>query len=167
MAEVKSRSIFSDVIKDQNTEEPSLQEGREACFEYLFQFNEEIEESWIGPDEEKEPLETEIEEFLTCLSQDPTCTQENNQKSWEDWHDMTKEGMPPVTNESKDQEYVNSTENWFQTIVGTQCSSIIKQSEPAPFLASLPALVTPSSPCCAFLEPDTSASASTNFSSSH
>lgn len=74
LVEVKNRSIFLDVIKEQNTHKPSLQGGREASFEYLCQSNEEIEESWIKVDEEEEPLEIKIEEFLTCLSQDPTFT---------------------------------------------------------------------------------------------
>lgn len=40
---------------------------------------------------------------------------------------MPEEGMPPVTNESEDQEYVNPIENWFQKIVGSQFSSVIRK----------------------------------------
>lgn len=65
---IKKKSISLEV----NIHERFVQEDWEVCLYHLCQSIKEIEESWIRFDED--PLKVEIEEFLTCLSLDPTCT---------------------------------------------------------------------------------------------
>jgi hypothetical protein len=55
----------------------SSQEDLEVHSDSSCQFVEETKESWIEFNG-KQPLEPEIEEFLSCLSTDPICTPKTN-----------------------------------------------------------------------------------------
>lgn len=72
-------------------------------------------------------MEPQIKEFLSCLSSDPSCIQESNQRVLEDMHGMTKEDMETIANDQENQGDKDPIETWFQTVVAPQHQSILHQ----------------------------------------
>ena len=90
MAVVKKLSTSPEVIEEPKLHEPHSQDDLQTSIYSPFPIVEEIKESCTTSDGEQ-PLEPEIEEFLTCLSSNLQCTQETNYIIEEDLHSMTKE----------------------------------------------------------------------------
>ena len=80
------------------------------------------EKDSLGTSDEDQTLELEIEEFLSCLSQDPLYIHECNEKILEELYGMT-------TKESQGDKY--HIESWFQIVTRPQYHSIFQH-----FLAS-------------------------------
>jgi hypothetical protein len=89
---VKNLVAYPDIIEEQEFHEPHPQEYLEASSNHLCQPVEETKKSWTTFDGEQ-PLEPEIEEFLTCLSEYPLCTQETNHLKEDDMHSMVEEDI--------------------------------------------------------------------------
>jgi hypothetical protein len=80
----------------------------------------------MGNNQWRAQTRAEIEEFLSCLSSDPSCIQERNQQVLEYLHGMTKEDMETVSNEQENQGEKDPIETWFQTVVMPQYHSILQ-----------------------------------------
>jgi hypothetical protein len=118
---VRDLSISQEGRKDQETYEPHQVADLEVREQHL----EEIQESWTISEEQ--PLEPEIEEFLACLSPDPSCISGCDDQLSKELHDLT-------SRESQERKYY--IEAWFQAVVRPQHPSIFLASSPEEKLAS-------------------------------
>jgi hypothetical protein len=96
------------ILKTINNLFVSPQEPLEVPSDSYCQFVEETKESWI----ELNGLQPEIEEFLTCLSEDLVCTPKTNNLEEDNLHSMEKEDMLCDLNKEGKQEYHDPIERW-------------------------------------------------------
>ena len=82
--------------------------------EFLEQQQENTKEPWTTFDEEN-TLEPEIEEFLTCILQNPLCIQETNHPKEGDLHGMVEEYIHNDLNEEVNQGHHDYIDKWLQT----------------------------------------------------
>jgi len=123
---VKNLAPYLDVLEEQEFHEPHPQEYLEASSNHLFQPIKETRKSWTAFDGEQ-PLELDIEEFLTYLSEYPLCTQETNHVKEDDVHSMVEEDIYSGSNEEVNQGHHHYIERWFEAAMRLKHHSLLQQ----------------------------------------
>ena len=120
---LKNLSTSLEVIEELEFHKPHLQDDQEASTNHPCKF-EEAENLWATSDC-KHPLESEIEELLTCLSLDIPCTQETNHLNKDNLHGMTEEDLHSGLNKETDQEHHSYIERRFKATIKPHHPSFI------------------------------------------